>query len=695
MSVKLWNKLGSDAEVGASPIGPNGLITGTLTYSNAKFGKGIDSSTTSNYARFPSVFSGADGSAWTIRGWWTPSFSSGSTTRMCIFSLEDSADLGWKYITVHYSVGVSARLIIWCRNERNSPSGSIYYFNPSFTAGNKYHIAITGDASAGANAKIKLYLDGTPITLDGIYAGQDNTWSFSNPLSGYSVGISQFVNSNSITDNIYCDNSVLTDFSNRFWEDETGIPTGVVASQGTYPNKVTINWDDMSAIADLTSGGFRVLRATTSGGSYSDISGLLSGATLTYDDTTGVTGTHYFYKIESITVTATSIPSTYFEGWSQIAVITYPIVNDAPKSIISPKVLILNNLIDISNKVSDYPDISQKKGFMRSSIIQNEINITAKNYQNDFSADNPVSMLNGLKWRFQPIQTYDDKGNLSFSGLLKDFKRNHNDKTVSILACDLLAQSMQTSVIYVSADWETPADAIKNILTNYGIAFDARSVNGSASVYALALCYIKCNFTFESNMTIQKSLEEIANMCGADCYTWNNKIYFSHYIKAPSVVTPNLISVSDMYDLPTVETDEQILVNDYSVGYTADGGTPITDANGNNIGASSRLRYGSHSSGNVSGRTGDVIEIKDLTSAIYLGEALIRRSQKSLATIPQPLQKITFSVSLQFKTYLDLQTYFRMTFADESWTQKLFNVFGLTVSMTTNTITVEAYEVEE
>ena len=69
-------------------------------------------------------------------------------------------------------------------------------------------------------------------------------------------------------------------------------PTGLGASAGN--GSVSLDWND-NGEADLA--GYRVYRSTTSGSGYSDISGLISGSSMT--DNSVSNGTTYFYVVSA------------------------------------------------------------------------------------------------------------------------------------------------------------------------------------------------------------------------------------------------------------------------------------------------------------------------------------------------------------------------------------------------------------
>ena len=94
-------------------------------------------------------------------------------------------------------------------------------------------------------------------------------------------------------------------------------PTGVTASDGTYTDKVRVNW---SASSGATS--YRVYRATTSGGSGSLIGTL---ASTSFDDTTATPGTTYYYTVRGCVSVGCGGYSNENSGWRAAGGATPPI----------------------------------------------------------------------------------------------------------------------------------------------------------------------------------------------------------------------------------------------------------------------------------------------------------------------------------------------------------------------------------
>ncbi len=86
-------------------------------------------------------------------------------------------------------------------------------------------------------------------------------------------------------------------------------PTDVTATRGTFTDRVTINWQQ-SEDAE----GYRVYRADSANGVFTQV-GYDLGKVLTFDDTTGDHGHHYFYRVSAFYYGGESVQSAYSEGW--------------------------------------------------------------------------------------------------------------------------------------------------------------------------------------------------------------------------------------------------------------------------------------------------------------------------------------------------------------------------------------------
>ena len=88
-------------------------------------------------------------------------------------------------------------------------------------------------------------------------------------------------------------------------------PANVVATQGSFTNKVTITWNSVSEAVY-----YNVYRSTSAGGTYTMINGS-NITSATYEDSTVSCAIHYFYRVTAVNDHGTeSGQSAYSEGWA-------------------------------------------------------------------------------------------------------------------------------------------------------------------------------------------------------------------------------------------------------------------------------------------------------------------------------------------------------------------------------------------
>jgi len=207
-------------------------------------------------------------------------------------------------------------------------------------------------------------------------------------------------------------------------------------------------------------------------------------------------------------------------------------------------------------------------------------------------------------------------------------------------------------------------------------------------------CYIKCFFGKEDDIIMQQALEKLGEVGCADVFNSFNDIFYKHWVPFSGGAKVSLVE-SDLKTSVIVSSPDTELINEYRIGYTGDADTPLTDATGGNIGNISREYYGTHELTEMNCRENQEIVFKDITSAQYIGECYIKRLYINLYTQPRPPHIIQFDLKYTHREWVDLETYFRLTWSDEGWTEKLFEIFRITYDYDRNNIGILAYEVEE
>ena len=362
-----------------------------------------------------------------------------------------------------------------------------------------------------------------------------------------------------------------------------------------------------------------------------------------------------------------------------------------------PKVIYLGKDLYSLGYVSNIPDITESKGFGRGKLTPSDFTLTVKNIDDQFSINNPVSFLNENTWQYQNIKVYDTDEILIFNGIVQDVKRDHRTKKAYIKCKDIIFQNRKTAIDYQSATWETPITASKNIMDNEGIDYDSASVTASINQLDSLGCYVKVNFNRSDNITAFNAIQKLGIYGCADTYMHLNKVYqqfWTKYTGGISIRFDYNVKAKRPRTAPIITTLEPSMYNDYNIGYDGDLGTPATDSSNNNKGLPSRKKFGTQSLPEMrSSDSSKQIYYKDKTSAVVIGETYIERSHYELDTNPKILQQINFDIDYTFRQYVQLGVFFEMTFDEEGWKKKVFEISGIKKSLDKLNINITAWEV--
>jgi len=366
-----------------------------------------------------------------------------------------------------------------------------------------------------------------------------------------------------------------------------------------------------------------------------------------------------------------------------------------------PKILIINDNTDIYDPklglANMVPIINEKKTFGRDLLFTNKISIKVSNSNNFFSINNPATIFSNTRWRYKQCKIFDEDNISIWDGDLTDIITDHEKATSIIISNNRLGKLFNRIVEYESSDWETPATAFRNIADSIGFdKINEASISKSENYYLANDIYIKVFIFFDDNMTFHQLCDKLGMIGGADVFNHENVIYFSAF---EPFVGGTVIDIkkSDLRSLPKVQSLESDLTNDYSVNYVDSESVPAVDSANNNIGSISRQDdyNGIRDLPIIDGTEGNQIEIKDLNSAVLIGESYTRRSHMDLETNPRPPFGIVFDVSRKFRRVLNVTGFFRFTFSNENWTDKLFEIFQTQNNLSRNNIKIFAVEREE
>jgi len=356
------------------------------------------------------------------------------------------------------------------------------------------------------------------------------------------------------------------------------------------------------------------------------------------------------------------------------------------------KVEILSGLIDLYalGYIINIDDIQEQKTFQRDKLIIDEYELEVFNHDNFFSVDNADSIFYEQAWLFSTLKIYDDNNVKIWDGIITDIERDHNSKTAKIRSKTSLAKYQNAIVAYESADWETPADAFKNICDAIGFtSYDLPTYQASKTAYTAGSCLIKANIFEEDGSNFQNLLEKIAEYSAADCYMHNGKIYFQHWQEYDgqafiSIAEKEIISL-------TANTNSNELINQCYIGYYTDYDTPFQDDN-DGIGYASRQRFGVQQMPELDTNAGQ-IQFKDETTAEYIFNTYVKMTTKNYTGNARPRTKISMTIVANIQDYIDLKSYIKINYSGEDWENKVFEIYEFTINKTDNTISLTCYEV--
>jgi hypothetical protein len=346
--------------------------------------------------------------------------------------------------------------------------------------------------------------------------------------------------------------------------------------------------------------------------------------------------------------------------------------------------------------VINIPPVIEKKTFRKDRLITNQFVIQVNNISNFFSADNSRSGFSN--WTYKPIEIVGSNTITIFKGIVISVPRNHENKTAQLICKNTLFEFRKESISYESSSFETASEAFINICSNVGFTdYNEQAVQASTAALTNN-SKLKVNFNTSDNVNFQHAIEKLGEYSNSDVYVHNNEIYFVHWTEYSGTPFITLDATSIERDeklktLPIVVENESEIINDYSIGYFGDGGTPATDSNSDNFGAVSRARYNVHSLPQL--RSDDIdkqIYFDSKSSAVYVGNSYMKRTHRDLTTDPKPPTSADFKLFADHKNNINLTTFFNFVLPDESWTNKVFEVFEYTVDEFNDDISILAFE---
>lgn len=358
----------------------------------------------------------------------------------------------------------------------------------------------------------------------------------------------------------------------------------------------------------------------------------------------------------------------------------------------NPKIYVMG--MDVFERIEKMPVIEYYKTLGRDKVLTNSLQLTAGNYDGMFSLEHPSSIFAGTRWRYTPLTIHDRFGTKIWTGEVSGLKQDYQSSKTTIESKNTIFKFRNDRVVYTSAAPETPADAFYNVCLQVGFtAYNEQARATSATQQAAAGLLVSLDIREDKNATFQQVIEKLGDYGAADVYDFDNEIYYVHWGYFTGGVG-RYIGKEQIVGKVTGEWIDRAMYNEYAIAYSGmPVNTPSTDYNSNSIATLSRQIHGTHTYKDVPGELEDEYRISTKAGATYLGECMIRRSHRALSTQPESLIKITLDLNIENRFWVDLRTFFRLTWEQEGWAAKTFEIYKIRRDEEKESISIEAYEV--
>ena len=358
----------------------------------------------------------------------------------------------------------------------------------------------------------------------------------------------------------------------------------------------------------------------------------------------------------------------------------------------NPQVIVAG--IDLWDKgyVKDFRSVSQQKSYQKDKLTTNSYSFEARNFDDFFSINNNDSIFVGTDWLYEDVLIKDRNSVTIWDGVLTGITRNHDTKIATIHSRDKLFTLRNRIIEYESSDWETIGDAFVNLCTQEGFTTYEKKIAADSIInYTANSCYVKVNINLSDKLTFQQACEKFGEYGNANVFMYNNIMYFDHWV--PFSGTADITITDDDFKKKAIVYDnEKDMINDYSIGYYSDNDVPATDLNTDNIGINARNRYGTKSLPELRSSEGQII-FKDKPSASYIGQGAIKRSVANYSKQARPIIGAQFDLFVsKFRDFIDLNTYASITFSDEEWNNKVFEINSFGIDEESDTISITVFE---
>jgi hypothetical protein len=341
--------------------------------------------------------------------------------------------------------------------------------------------------------------------------------------------------------------------------------------------------------------------------------------------------------------------------------------------------------------IGGLPVIEEQQEFNFDKLISNTFSFVVNNESGKFGLNNAASLFQGNSWMNSEVKCWGWKGNQIWEGVLIDVVPNYQmSPPQTTLTTKMSLFNVKDELIeYESSDWETPANSFQNICDAISFTdYDTTSLQTSINAFTAAGCEWKMNINKSEGQKFQNLVEKIAEYSNTIVYGHLNKLYFQHWTPYTQGANIELLE-KDLITKPVIKSHRGTFFNQYNIGYI---GGVATDST---LGAVSRNRYKTKEFPQMStGATSEQIYFKDLTSAQYIGESIIKRGHKTLTTNPTMLSEYTAQIDYEYREFIRVGLLIKQTFAPEEWVSKIFEVINFSIDENTRTIQAVLLEVD-
>ena len=305
---------------------------------------------------------------------------------------------------------------------------------------------------------------------------------------------------------------------------------------------------------------------------------------------------------------------------------------------------------DISKYVIDVDQVVVSTGEFGQLTANDITTMTGNSIKGFWDMNNPASPFYGAVTFEGYTVTIQIDDVVVFIGDILNLDADNATSIAAITLRSALQVFLETAMIYESEALESPSTAIRNIATEFGIAFDFGSFVAADSVYALNNVEIEVVMIEPFTKAIDL-IQTILDIGVAKLYALNGVLFYEVYQPATQ---PSLFEFSDdhlgvitIFSHPISGNVQKDKVNGYAI--------EIVDTPG-------RVTFGfeNQQSKQISAGADALVRIISVQTGVWVGETW-------LAYLNQPQQRIEFGVPTNYGKSLPLGSAVTIDYTQQGW----------------------------